>query len=56
MENIASDSQWFFSDWEVSGSSTSCQSSANPMTSLDDIFAKILASMSTARLLPTNAT
>jgi hypothetical protein len=56
MENIASDSQWFFSDWEVSGSSTSCQSSANPMTSLDDIFSKILASMSTARLLPTNAT
>jgi len=56
MENIASSLQWFYSDWKVTGSTATCQSSANPMTSLDDIFASIRASMSQARLLPFNAT
>jgi hypothetical protein len=56
MENIASSPTWFFSDWQVTGGSASCQSGANTMTSLNDIFAAIKASLSTARLLPTNAT
>jgi hypothetical protein len=56
MENIASDTTWFFSDWQVTGGSASCQSATNQMTSLNDIFAAIKASLSTARLLPTNAT
>jgi hypothetical protein len=55
MENIASSLEWFYSDWEVSGGSSTCQGTANSMTSLDDIFAAIKASLSQARLLPQNA-
>jgi hypothetical protein len=57
MANMASAPQYFYSDTKntANGSSNNCVAS-QPVTSLNDIFTAIAASLSTARLIPVNTT
>jgi len=56
MEQMASSSQNFFSDYTATGSSGSCISAARPTTNLNEIFKEIGQSLTVARLIPNNAT
>ena len=56
MENIASSLNTFFSDYNQSGSGSTCQDASHPTVSLNDIFQAIAATFTTPRLLPNNAT
>ena len=66
IQDMASDMEYFYSDANQEGASsgingidTSCtapDSNNALLTSLDDIFQGIYGSMSTARLIPNNAT
>ncbi len=55
MAALASAPQYFFSDYNQSGSGSTCVSS-QPVTSLSGIFAAIAADLSTPRLIPDNLT
>jgi hypothetical protein len=55
MENIASSLTYFYSDYNQSGSGSSCQSSTNTMTDLNSIFAGISSTFTTPRLIPNSA-
>jgi hypothetical protein len=55
MADMASAPQYFYSDWQQSGSGSTCYSS-QPVTSLSDIFAAIAADLTEARLIPNNTT
>ncbi len=55
MANMASASQYFYSDYKQTGSSSTCYAS-QPFTSLNAIFASIAAGISSARLIPNDAT
>ena len=55
MANIASAPQYFFSDYNQSGSGSTCVAS-QPVTSLSGIFKAIAADLSTPRLIPDNTT
>jgi Flp pilus assembly protein TadG len=56
MQNIASATQYFFSDYTQSGSSSSCISSSQPTSNLNQIFTEIASDMTVARLIPNNTT
>jgi Flp pilus assembly protein TadG len=58
MKNMASSSQYFYSDYAQSGSGidATCQSSANPTTNLDTIFTDIAGDFTLARLIPISTT
>lgn len=56
MADMASASQYFFSDYKQSGSRSTCYSSAQPVTALSDIFTQIAGDMTVARLIPNNTT
>jgi hypothetical protein len=56
MENIASSLGNFYSDYNQSGSGSTCQDSSHTVTSLADIFLSIASSFTKPRLLPNNAT
>jgi hypothetical protein len=56
MENIASSLNTFFSDYNQSGSGSTCQDASHPTVSLNDIFQAIAATFTTPRLIPNNAT
>ena len=55
MYYIASAPQMFYSDYQQSGSGSTCYSS-QPVTSLDAIFSSIAADLSQPRLIPNNTT
>jgi hypothetical protein len=54
MEDMASDSQDFYSDYTAKGGDTSCKSSAQPTTNMNQIFTDIATSLSVPRLIPNN--
>jgi Flp pilus assembly protein TadG len=56
MENIASSLNNFYSDYNQSGSGSTCQDASHTVTSLQDIFLAISSSFTTPRLIPNNAT
>lgn len=56
MQQMASSSQNFFSDYTASGGSNSCVSAARPASNLNEIFKEIGQSLTVARLIPNNAT
>jgi hypothetical protein len=53
MAEMASASQYFFSDYHQTGSGSVCVA-GQPVTSLSDIFTAIAADLTTARLIPNN--
>jgi Flp pilus assembly protein TadG len=55
MADMASASQYFFSDYHQTGSGSVCVA-GQPVTSLSDIFTAIAADLTTARLIPDNTT
>jgi hypothetical protein len=54
MEQIASNPQYFFSDYNQSGSGSTCQSASQPTTNLKQIFTDIAGDFTLARLIPDN--
>lgn len=56
MENIASSLDNFYSDYNQSGSGSTCEDASHTVTSLQDIFLSIAASFTNPRLLPNSAT
>jgi hypothetical protein len=54
MQQIASTSATFFSDYTATGGSNTCISSARSSTSLNQIFADIAGDTGGARLVPNN--
>ncbi len=54
MENVASSLQYFYSDWDQSGSGSTCQDASHTVVSLKDIFMSIAGSFTNPRLLPNN--
>jgi hypothetical protein len=56
MQQIASSSQYFFSDYTATGGSSSCVSAAQPITGLNQIFTTILTDLSTVKLVPNGTT
>ena len=55
MENVASSLQYFYSDFNQSGSGSTCQDSSHTVTTLSEIFQAISADFTTPRLIPNNA-
>ena len=51
MQNMASSSTYFYSDYHQSGTVSLCVA-GQPVTSLSGIFAAIAADLTTARLIP----
>ncbi len=56
MENIASSLGNFYSDYNQSGSGSTCQDSSHTVSSLADIFLSIASSFTQPRLIPNTAT
>lgn len=56
MEDMASSSQNFYSDYTATGGTGSCISAAHPTSNLNEIFKEISQSLTVARLIPNNAT
>ena len=56
MEQIASSSGYFFSDYNATGGSSSCISASQPVTSLSQIFQVIAGDLTIARLVPNGTT
>jgi hypothetical protein len=54
MEDMASDSQDFYSDYTAKGGDSSCTSASQPTTSMSQIFTDIATSFSVPRLIPNN--
>jgi hypothetical protein len=54
MQQMASSSQNFFSDYTATGGSSSCVSASRPTSSLNQIFKQIGGDLTVARLLPNN--
>jgi hypothetical protein len=55
MENVASSLNYFYSDYNRSGSGSTCQDASHTVSSLADIFLAISADFTTPRLLPNNS-
>jgi len=55
MEDIASTLDTFYSDYNQTGSGSTCQDASHEVTSLKGIFLSIAATFTTPRLLPNNA-
>ncbi len=56
MQQMASSASYFFSDYTASGGSSSCVSSAQPITGLNQIFTTIVTDLSTVKLVPNGTT
>jgi Flp pilus assembly protein TadG len=56
IEDIASAESYFYSDYNQSGSGSTCQSQSHQITQLSDIFGDILTSLTKAILVPNTAT
>ncbi len=56
MENIASNLGNFYSDYNQSGSGSTCEDASHTVTSLSDIFLSIASSFTKPRLVPNTAT
>jgi len=56
MQQMASSSQNFFSDYTATGGTNSCVSAAHPSNNLNEIFTEIGQSLTVARLIPNSAT
>ena len=56
MQGIASNSEYFFSDYTATGGSSSCVSASQPITGLNQIFTTILVDLSSVKLIPNNTT
>ncbi len=54
MEQIASSSSNFFSDYTATGGSSSCVSASRPTSNLNEIFTEIASDLTVARLIPNN--
>jgi hypothetical protein len=54
MEDMASTTATFFSDYTATGGTGNCISSSRPTTSLDEIFTEIAGDFTTSRLIPNN--
>jgi Flp pilus assembly protein TadG len=52
MEKMASSTQYFFSDYNQSGSGSTCQSASQPTTNIKQIFAEIGNDFTLPRLIP----
>ena len=55
MENLASSMSYFYSDYNQSGSGSTCQDASHTVSSMNDIFKAIAATFTMPRLLPNNA-
>jgi hypothetical protein len=56
MENIASNLSDFYSDYNQSGSGSTCEDASHTVTSLKDIFVAIASQFTTPRLIPKTST
>jgi len=56
MEQMASAPQYFFSDYNQSGSGSTCQSASQPETNINQIFKNIFYDLTTPRLIPNTTT
>jgi hypothetical protein len=56
MEHMASSTQYFFSDYNQSGSGSTCQSASQPATSIAEIFADIGTDFTVAKIIPDSTT
>jgi len=56
MQYIASAPQYFFSDYNQSGSGSTCQSASQPTTNINQIFTQIAGDFTVARLIPDSTT
>jgi hypothetical protein len=56
MSMMATSSAYFYSDYNQSGSSSTCVSSGNSQTNLNDIFTAISQDFLTVRLIPNGTT
>ena len=56
MQQIASASQYFFSDYTATGGTNSCISASQPTTNLNQIFTDIAADLTSSRLIPNGTT
>ncbi len=56
MQDMASNAQNFYSDYNQSGSNSTCYATVQSATKLNDIFAAIAADLTTARLVPDSTT
>jgi Flp pilus assembly protein TadG len=52
MQDMASAPQYFFSDYNQSGSGSTCQSASQPTTNINQIFGQIANDLTVARLIP----
>jgi len=55
MENTASSLTYFYSDYNQSGSGSTCQDNSHPVVKLADIFKAIASDFTKPKLLPNNA-
>lgn len=56
MQQIASASQYFYSDYTAAANNGSCISASQPTSSLNQIFVQIAGDLSVSRLIPDNIT
>jgi Flp pilus assembly protein TadG len=56
MSQIASGAAYFYSDYNQSGSSSTCESTGTSVTSLNDIFTAIINDLLVVRLIPNSTT
>jgi hypothetical protein len=56
MEEMASAPQYFYSDYNQSGSQSTCQSASQSVTNINQIFADIGADFSTGHLINNGTT
>jgi hypothetical protein len=56
MENVATNLNYFYSDYEQGGTTGSCNDSAHATVALSEIFQAIATTFTTPRLIPNNAT
>ena len=56
MQQMASSSSYFFSDYTATGGSSSCISAAQPITGLNQIFNAIVTDLTTVKLIPNGTT
>lgn len=56
MQQMASSSAYFFSDYTATGGSSSCISASQPVTGLTQIFQTIVGDLSTVKLIPNGTT
>lgn len=56
MQQMASSSSYFFSDYTATGGSSSCVSASQPVTNLNQIFQVIANDLTYAKLIPNNTT